>query len=83
MTVSATSADGTRIAYDKLGSGPAVLIIGAGPTDRGSEAGLAELLAKQFTTYNYDRRGRGGSETLVLSGRACPAQPSPVQPACV
>jgi alpha-beta hydrolase superfamily lysophospholipase len=57
------SADGTRIAYDRLGSGPAVLLIGSGPTDRrsGPEAPLAALLAGQFTVYNYDRRGRGDS----------------------
>ena len=55
------SADGTRIAYDRLGSGPAVLLIGAGLTDRRSEAPLAGLLAERFTVYNYDRRGRGDS----------------------
>src|SRR5262249_57427883 len=55
------SSDGTRIAYDRLGSGQAVLLIGAGPTDRRSEAPLAALLAEHFTVYNYDRRGRGDS----------------------
>jgi pimeloyl-ACP methyl ester carboxylesterase len=55
------SSDGTRIAYDQLGSGPAVLLIGSGPTDRRSEAPLAALLAEHFTVYNYDRRGRGDS----------------------
>ena len=57
------SADGTRIAYDRLGAGPAVLLIGSGPVDRksGPEAPLADLLAGQFTVYNYDRRGRGDS----------------------
>ena len=55
------SPDGTRIAYDRLGSGPAVLLIGAGPTDRRSEAPLADLLAEHFTVFNFDRRGRGDS----------------------
>ena len=57
------SADGTRIAYDRLGSGPAVLLIGSGPVDRSSSPGapLAALLAGHFTVYNYDRRGRGDS----------------------
>jgi pimeloyl-ACP methyl ester carboxylesterase len=55
------SPDGTRIAYERLGSGPAVLIAGAGPTDRRSEAPVAALLAERFTVYNYDRRGRGDS----------------------
>jgi pimeloyl-ACP methyl ester carboxylesterase len=58
----AISADGTRIAYDRRGSGPAVVLIGGGPTDRQSEAPLAELLAPDFTVYNFDRRGRGDSE---------------------
>lgn len=57
-----TSADGTRIAYDRVGSGPAVLIIGAGPVTRASNAPLADLLAEHFTVYLYDRRGRGDSD---------------------
>ena len=62
MTVNhVISADGTRIVFDKLGSGPAVLCIGGGPTDRRSEAPLADLLAQHFTVYNMDRRGRGDS----------------------
>ena len=44
-----------------VGEGPAVLLIGAGPTDRSAEAPLAELLAEHFTSYNFDRRGRGES----------------------
>jgi len=59
---SVISTDGTRIAYDKRGSGPAVVLIGGGPTDRQSEAPLAELLASEFTVYNFDRRGRGDSD---------------------
>ncbi len=56
-----TSADGTRIEYDQTGSGPAVILISAGPTDRNSNAELAGLLADSCTVINYDRRGRGGS----------------------
>lgn len=56
-----TSADGTRIAVDRLGAGPAVILMSGGPVDRSSTAGLAELLAADFTVYNYDRRGRGDS----------------------
>src|SRR5690349_16361177 len=54
-----TSADGTTIAYEKLGSGPAVVLVCGGSVDRGSNAGLAQVLASDFTVYNYDRRGRG------------------------
>ena len=56
-----TSADGTSIAYDRVGHGPALLVIGAGPVDRSVNAPLAQLLGAEFTVYNYDRRGRGGS----------------------
>ena len=56
-----TSADGTTIAYEKLGSGPAVVLVCGGSVDRGSNAGLAQVLASDFTVYNYDRRGRGDS----------------------
>ncbi|WP_248964569.1 alpha/beta fold hydrolase [Sphaerisporangium perillae] len=54
-----TSQDGTRIAYDSIGSGPAVIVIGGGPVDRTAESPLAALLAEHFTIYSYDRRGRG------------------------
>jgi pimeloyl-ACP methyl ester carboxylesterase len=56
-----TSADGTTIAFDKLGSGPAVVLVCGGSTDRMSNAGLAQVLARDFTVYNFDRRGRGDS----------------------
>jgi pimeloyl-ACP methyl ester carboxylesterase len=56
-----TSKDGTTIAYDRLGSGPAVILVCGGSVDRMSNAGLAEVLAPHFTIYNYDRRGRGDS----------------------
>jgi pimeloyl-ACP methyl ester carboxylesterase len=56
-----TSADGTTIAFDKLGSGPAVVLVCGGSVDRMSNAGLAAVLAADFTVYNYDRRGRGDS----------------------
>jgi pimeloyl-ACP methyl ester carboxylesterase len=56
-----TSADGTTIAYDKLGSGPAVVLVCGGSVDRQSNTGLAQVLAADFTVYNFDRRGRGES----------------------
>jgi len=55
------SADGTPIAFDRLGHGPALILIGGGPTDRSANAALADLLSGHFTVYNYDRRGRGDS----------------------
>jgi alpha-beta hydrolase superfamily lysophospholipase len=56
-----TSADGTAIAYDRLGDGPAVVLVCGGSADRVSNAGIAALLAQNFTVYNYDRRGCGDS----------------------
>lgn len=59
----AISKDGTAIAYDQIGNGPAVILItGAlGHRKFPSQAQLAELLANHYTVINYDRRGRGDS----------------------
>ncbi|HTP00231.1 MAG TPA: alpha/beta hydrolase [Anaerolineales bacterium] len=58
-----TSKDGTQIAYDKQGSGPALILVDGALCYRGfgPMPGLAELLAPHFTVYTYDRRGRGES----------------------
>ena len=56
-----TSADGTRIAYERAGSGAPVILVCGGSVDRSSNAPLAALLAKHLTVFNYDRRGRGDS----------------------
>ena len=57
------SADGTTIAFDRSGTGPAVIFVHGALTDRTFPvlAGLAAALAPRFTVFNYDRRGRGGS----------------------
>jgi pimeloyl-ACP methyl ester carboxylesterase len=54
-----TSKDGTTIAYDRIGSGPAVILTGG--FDRSENGPLAQELAAHFTVYNYDQRGRGDS----------------------
>lgn len=56
-----TSKDGTRIAYSRQGSGPAVILITGGLDDGAENATLAEELASRYTTYNYARRGRADS----------------------
>jgi pimeloyl-ACP methyl ester carboxylesterase len=56
-----TSRDGTTIAFDRLGSGPPVVLVCGGSVDRTADAALAQELASDFTVFNYDRRGRGDS----------------------
>jgi pimeloyl-ACP methyl ester carboxylesterase len=58
-----TSADGTTIAYEHGGSGPAIILIDGAMCFRsaGPMRPLASLLEKHFTVYTYDRRGRGES----------------------
>jgi pimeloyl-ACP methyl ester carboxylesterase len=56
-----SSKDGTTLAFDQLGQGPAVILVGGGSTDRMANAPLAGMLAPHFTVYNYDRRGRSDS----------------------
>lgn len=61
----AVSSDGTRIAYETHGSGPALVIVDGALCQRsmGPSRPLATQLASHFTVHLYDRRGRGESET--------------------
>ncbi len=56
-----TSKDGTRIAYEQSGQGPALVMVCGVLGDHHQHAGLARLLASHFTVYNIDRRGHGES----------------------
>jgi pimeloyl-ACP methyl ester carboxylesterase len=56
-----TSSDGTTIAFDRLGEGPAIIVVGGATCDRAMTRPTAEELARHFTVFNYDRRGRGDS----------------------
>src|SRR5215475_3712868 len=57
-----TSKDGTKIAYDKTGHGPAVIhVAGAMGTRSSGFPDHARLLESHFTVYTYDRRSRGES----------------------
>lgn len=58
-----SSADATKIAYDRQGEGPALILVDGAMQARssGSKPELARLLAAHFTVYCYDRRGRGDS----------------------
>jgi pimeloyl-ACP methyl ester carboxylesterase len=59
----ARSRDGTTIAFDRIGAGPAVVTVGGAFSYRswkGFER-LADVLADRFSVVTYDRRGRGDS----------------------
>jgi pimeloyl-ACP methyl ester carboxylesterase len=58
-----TSRDGTEIAYDRTGAGPALIVVDGALCSRsfGPSPKLAPLLGRHFTVYTYDRRGRGES----------------------
>jgi pimeloyl-ACP methyl ester carboxylesterase len=58
---SVTSKDGTSIAYERAGSGPAVILVGGGIDDGTENAPLVPELAEGFTVVNYARRGRADS----------------------
>lgn len=57
----AISKDGTVIAYEQSGSGPALILVSAALADRSGNRRLARYLSDRFTVINYDRRGRGTS----------------------
>jgi pimeloyl-ACP methyl ester carboxylesterase len=58
-----TSKDGTPIAYERVGQGPPLILVDGALCSRafGPMPKLAPLLARDFTVYFYDRRGRGES----------------------
>ncbi len=59
--LSVTSKDGTTIAFERTGNGPALILVASALADRSDAAKLATLLAPHFMVINYDRRGRGAS----------------------
>jgi pimeloyl-ACP methyl ester carboxylesterase len=64
-TVAATrfvsSKDGTRIAYDRTGDGPALVLVDGAFMNRSFPNPISEALAARHTVYRYDRRGRNES----------------------
>ena len=55
------SKDGTAIAFDRSGEGPAIIVVNGALSDRTVVAPLTALLAPHFTVFAYDRRGVGSS----------------------
>jgi pimeloyl-ACP methyl ester carboxylesterase len=62
-----TSKDGTRIAYERLGTGPSLVIVDGAMCyrDHWGHRPLAQQLVNHFTVYIYDRRGRGTSDDTL------------------
>ena len=56
-----TSADGTRIAYERFGQGAPLIVVTGATCDRALMRPTAQEVGKHFLTINYDRRGRGDS----------------------
>src|SRR5688500_5184663 len=61
-----TSKDGTTIAFDRSGKGPALILVGGAFEHRAMDSETARLaalplMAQHFTVFHYDRRGRGES----------------------
>ncbi len=58
------SSDGTTIAYDQQGHGPAVILVNGALGYRKFKlmTTLTDLLSERCTVINYDRRGRGDSD---------------------
>jgi pimeloyl-ACP methyl ester carboxylesterase len=57
------SSDGTAIAFERSGTGPALILVDGAMCYRasGPMRPLAAALSNRFTVYAYDRRGRGDS----------------------
>lgn len=55
------SRDGTAIAFDQSGQGPALILVAGATATRLVAAPLAASLSPHFTVFAYDRRGRGES----------------------
>lgn len=56
-----TSADGTRIAFDRFGTGMPIITAAGAFNTRSATDPLARVLSEHCNVINYDRRGRGDS----------------------
>src|SRR5690606_5079446 len=60
------SKDGTVIAFDRWGKGPALILVGGSFEQRAMDSETSQLaaqpiLSEHFSVFHYDRRGRGDS----------------------
>ena len=65
-----TSKDGTRIAYDKQGNGPPLIVVGGALADRSAGADYARLLSPHFTVYTFDGADAAIARHQALCGGA-------------
>lgn len=61
MDKKTVSRDGTPLAYESTGQGPAVILVSGAMSTGGTVAPLAVPLSDRFRVLVYDRRGRGES----------------------
>jgi len=61
VTEYVSSEDGTRIAFERTGRGPALILVNGALSERSSTPALAAQLSGKFTVIAFDRRGRGES----------------------
>ena len=66
MTLTETQAtvrslDGTVLAFYRVGTGPAIILVDPALSTHTGSAKLSKALAGDFSVVSYDRRGRGGS----------------------
>jgi pimeloyl-ACP methyl ester carboxylesterase len=59
------SADGTLIAFEQMGAGRPLILVGGATCDAARMRPTAEHLARDFAVINYDRRGRGDSSDTL------------------
>lgn len=57
----AISADGRKIAYERTGSGPPLVLVHGSLNDRNAWALVTPALSERFSVYAMDRRGHGES----------------------